>query len=118
MSDIGERVGLRIRELRLASGLTQAELAERVGPKIAVESISRIERGVHVPSLDRIARIVEALGASMDAFLVSLAVEPPEATMDREERKLIELVRQVPAHRRVHARRLIQVLLDVGAADA
>lgn len=56
----GVRLGQRIRELRLAAGLTQAELARRTG--IHRPNIARVEAGRHTPSLETIARLAHAIG--------------------------------------------------------
>ncbi|GAB5547469.1 MAG: hypothetical protein SangKO_072290 [Sandaracinaceae bacterium] len=54
------KLGQRIRELRLAAGLTQAELARRTG--IHRPNIARVEAGRHTPSLETIARLANAIG--------------------------------------------------------
>lgn len=56
----GVKLGKRIRELRLAAGLTQAELARRTG--IHRPNIARVEAGRHTPSLETLARIAQAIG--------------------------------------------------------
>jgi len=56
--------------LRLARGLTQKELAEKVGTKQA--SISRLERAVGKPSLRFLQKVAEALGARLEIRLVPL----------------------------------------------
>ncbi|MFW5877075.1 MAG: helix-turn-helix domain-containing protein [Myxococcota bacterium] len=56
----GTRLGARLRELRLAAGLTQAELARRTG--IHRPNIARVEAGRHTPSLDTLARLASAIG--------------------------------------------------------
>lgn len=56
----GAKVGSRLRELRKAAGLTQAELARRTG--IHRPNIARVEAGRHTPSLDTLARIAAAIG--------------------------------------------------------
>lgn len=43
-------MGARIRRLRLAAGLSQVQLAERVG--LDHRTISRMENGVHSTNLD------------------------------------------------------------------
>jgi transcriptional regulator with XRE-family HTH domain len=53
-----------IREARTGAGLTQAELAERCGTKQSV--VSRWERGVDVPRVDTLARILRACGLEAD----------------------------------------------------
>jgi len=67
----GERLGARLRELRLAAGLTQAELARRTG--IHRPNIARVEAGRHTPSLETLARIANAIGVSTTHVLVSRA---------------------------------------------
>lgn len=56
----GARLGARLRELRVAAGLTQAELARRTG--IHRPNIARVEAGRHTPSLDTLARLASAIG--------------------------------------------------------
>jgi DNA-binding XRE family transcriptional regulator len=53
------RIGTRIRELREAARLSQAALAARSG--IQRPNISRLEGGRHVPSLETLERIAQAL---------------------------------------------------------
>lgn len=60
-------IGLRVRQFRLVTGLTQAELAERV--EAAPETISRLERGKLAPSADLVERIASALGVKTDDVL-------------------------------------------------
>ena len=56
----GQRLGSRIRALRLAAGLTQAELARRTG--IHRPNIARVEAGRHTPSLETLSRLASAIG--------------------------------------------------------
>jgi DNA-binding XRE family transcriptional regulator len=56
----GARLGARLRELRVAAGLTQAELARRTG--IHRPNIARVEAGRHTPSLDTLTRLASAIG--------------------------------------------------------
>lgn len=65
----GEKLGARLRELRLKAGLTQAELARRTG--IHRPNIARVEAGRHTPSLETLARIANAIGVSTTHVLVS-----------------------------------------------
>ncbi|MEA2344706.1 MAG: Helix-turn-helix domain, partial [Thermoanaerobaculia bacterium] len=55
----GQLFGERLREVRLAKGLTQGELADRCGTSIA--AISHIERGTKVPTLTTLVRLADAL---------------------------------------------------------
>jgi DNA-binding XRE family transcriptional regulator len=61
LADIdGATLGRRLRSLRLAAGLTQAELARRTG--IHRPNIARVEAGRHTPSLETLARLAQAIG--------------------------------------------------------
>ena len=44
----GDKLGARLKQCRTAAGLTQAELAERVG--VSRKTINTVENGVFVPS--------------------------------------------------------------------
>jgi DNA-binding XRE family transcriptional regulator len=63
----GVRLGARLRELRVAAGLTQAELARRTG--IHRPNIARVEAGRHTPSLETLARLASAIGVSTTTVL-------------------------------------------------
>lgn len=60
-------LGAAAREVRLQRGLTQAEVAERIG--IAMEVYGRIERGVLLPSLPTFLGICHVLEADPRALL-------------------------------------------------
>ena len=59
----------QIARLRIEQGLTQAELAERVGTK--QPSIARLESGKHDPSLDLLTRVAAALGQRLEIRFVA-----------------------------------------------
>jgi len=63
---IRKRFGLRIKQLRVASGISQEEFADHA--KVARSYMSRIERGGANPSLDAIERLAEALGVDVQAL--------------------------------------------------
>jgi DNA-binding XRE family transcriptional regulator len=63
----GKRLGARLRELRKAAGLTQAELARRTG--IHRPNIARVEAGRHTPSLETLARLAAAIGVPTTAVI-------------------------------------------------
>jgi transcriptional regulator with XRE-family HTH domain len=62
--------GGRLRELREAAGLTQQQLADRVG--CSWEAVSRWERSVREPGWSQILALAAALGVECTAF-----TEPP-----------------------------------------
>lgn len=79
--------GDQIRALRLRAGLTQAELARRVGT--TQSAIARWERGAVSPSLRTGRRLAAACGHDL-AFVTEGAAEPEAATLDDGQRARIE----------------------------
>ena len=63
----GTLVGERIRAARTAQGISQSELAQRSGFHQAV--ISNLEREVHDPRLDTLARVAAGMGLSVVELL-------------------------------------------------
>lgn len=51
------------RKIRMDSGITQQDVAERMG--IAQTAVSRLEIGAHSPSLDMVERYAEAVGCRL-----------------------------------------------------
>lgn len=56
-----------ITSARLASGLTQAQLAERIG--VAPQHIGRWERGERKPKFDALLRIADALNCDVNTLI-------------------------------------------------
>lgn len=65
-------IGYQIARLRILQGLTQEELAEKVGTR--QPSIARLESGRSLPSLSFLEKIAEALDAEMEIRIVPKAV--------------------------------------------
>lgn len=92
-------LGLRIKELREAAGLTQAELAT-LSLK-TVETISNFERGKTLPSVRTLVALAPHLDCSPADFFSKLSLEPrsPDPAtiailnkgklLDDEDRKLL-----------------------------
>lgn len=57
------QLGMEIRRLRLAAGLTQAELAERAG--VSRRWLGRLERGHARAETGNLMRVVRALGLAV-----------------------------------------------------
>lgn len=80
-----------VRNARLRSRLSQRRLARRAGTSQA--AISRIERGLEEPSLERLQQILAGLG-----WKLRLELEPIEVH-DEEPRRLYQEVHTDPAVR-------------------
>ena len=72
--EFGKRIGRRIGALRRLAGLSQAGLAERLGPEVAVGTVSRWERGSMTPPVAVIERISVALGVTVDEFFAGVII--------------------------------------------
>lgn len=59
-----KKSGKRIQALRKESGMTQAQLAERVG--ISADNLGRIERGLQGVSIDLLIELASFFAVSMD----------------------------------------------------
>ena len=55
-----------ITRARMAAGLTQGQLAERIG--CAQKDVSRWENGVCKPGIDKLLRIADVTGCTVDAL--------------------------------------------------
>ncbi len=65
-------IGYQVARLRILQGLTQEELAEKVGTR--QPSIARLESGRSLPSLSFLEKIAEALDAEMEIKIVPKAI--------------------------------------------
>jgi len=75
-----EQLGAELRKARIALGLTQADVAEKV--ETDPETVSRFERGATLPSLTRLLDLADALDVSVSALLGAAS---PRATDELEE---------------------------------
>lgn len=60
-------MGQRVRKLRQEHGMSQTELAKKVG--VGQAHISDIELNHNAPSMDVLVRLAEALGVTVDDLL-------------------------------------------------
>lgn len=79
--DLAARVGAKVREVRAERGVSQAELARRIG--IIPQNLARLEMGRHVPSLDVLLKIARALEVSMDRLVRATPVRGAKAAASR-----------------------------------
>jgi transcriptional regulator with XRE-family HTH domain len=100
-----KQIGIEIKRIREARGMSQMELAEEVG--VSFQQIQKYEKGINKISVERIQQIAKALGTSVNTFFekekVPMVSEPPDeyfpkaALMDvtRDEAKLLQLFRKI-----------------------
>ncbi len=112
MSQIGENVGLRIREAREAKGLTQAALAESVA--LAVETISRMERGRQSPRLDHLAAVARVLGTTAGRLVDGDGGLPREEALPREISRVVNALRGLDDTGQRRIRKIVELALERG----
>lgn len=72
--DLAAKLSRNIAARRRALGLTQAQVAERLG--VDTETLSRFERGKHLPSLLTLERLSGLLATSVGDLLSEQEYEP------------------------------------------
>jgi transcriptional regulator with XRE-family HTH domain len=77
--------GTLLRRRRRAHGLSQRELALRAGTRQA--TISRIENGHEVPTVQRLDQLLTALGERLELRTVPIDPERPTADVDADQAK-------------------------------
>lgn len=100
---LGNRFGQRVREVRIEAGLTQKELAERVG--VPAQYVSMVETGSSAnPTLRLIVLLADALDVPTSDLLVDVerpGAQPKSGTLEA-------LLREAPASARALAIRLLE----------
>jgi transcriptional regulator with XRE-family HTH domain len=74
VSSVASRLGVRIRDLRLAHNLSQEQLAERAG--VSYKFIGDVERGNGNPTIKWLSAVAQGLGVSLKD-LVADEEDPP-----------------------------------------
>lgn len=87
-ADIVRRFAERLKEKRVALGLTQAELAKR--SDVTLNYIGRLEGAGAAPGIDLLERLAEALGATAADLLPSEPPPNPADVLRKEARRLFE----------------------------
>jgi transcriptional regulator with XRE-family HTH domain len=87
-TNLAKIVGLAIARQRMLRGLTQEQVAEQLG--IGGEAVSRIERGIVMPNIERLMQFAEIFGCEA-ADLLTQASRRPEDQAVRISQMLNEL---------------------------
>ncbi|HCY54374.1 MAG TPA: transcriptional regulator [Oceanicaulis sp.] len=117
--NIDRHVGERLRRRRRLLGLTQKELADRVG--IRFQQIHKYETGINRMSASRLFEIAEALGAPVEHFYDGLKTGGASGDLHGDllsRRETMELVRayyrlgRAPRQRLLELAKTLQSALD------
>jgi transcriptional regulator with XRE-family HTH domain len=101
----GETFGQRLARLRKKRGVTQVELAMRVG--LAQSNVSDYEHDVFRPNADMLLRIAQELRISTDELLGLRSSRPDSPILSRKIIKRMTLIEKLPLR---HQRALLQTI--------
>lgn len=92
MNQIEKSVGQRIKEYREKAGVSQEQLAERIG--ISITSMSNIERGVNYPSFNNFISILRSIDATADHILCDIIPASRDVKVSELNDKLNSLTQE------------------------
>jgi transcriptional regulator with XRE-family HTH domain len=116
--EVDRHVGAKVRERRLALGLTQQQLAELVGT--TYQQAHKYEKGVNRISAGRLHALARALGVDIGYFYEGLGSGEP-ARPTAQQRRMTELARSfsvLPQRQQEALAEMARVLAGVGEAAA
>jgi len=104
IGEVAERAfGARVRELRMALGVTQAELASRMtdmGYGMSQTMVAKMERGVRPTSVGELAVLGDILGVSLADLLAGESLPPEIARINEARLRVYSKAAAVQEHRR------------------
>lgn len=98
----------RIRELRIAAGKSQAELADVIG--VNKQAISQYERNVRFPRREILEALADYFNVSVDYLIGKTEVSPLLITPD--EHRILGLYRRLDSYKRGLAETMLRALVN------
>jgi transcriptional regulator with XRE-family HTH domain len=112
ISFIGDMTfGQKLRQLRIKKGLTQQQLAEKLGYKTN-SYISDVEKGHFIPSSKKLKKIARALGVPFKV-LDDMLLESRLESLGIKEPELISLFKDIPSLPEKDKRAIINAYLSI-----
>lgn len=105
-----EQYGPRIKQLRLASKESQAELAAVLGK--ARPHVTNIENGKDPASIEALIAVSDHYGVSLDWLIRGAAVQA-ENHLSSNEQRLVELYRSLPTTAKDNAIKLFEMAANI-----
>lgn len=107
-----ETTGQQVRRLRLARGLTQAELGKAVG--LSQRMVAYYEAQGGVPSAELLRKFADALDVSTDALLGRTATrrESPEPQINLRLWRRVRRIEELPSHDRKTILKMIDAMAN------
>jgi len=108
-----QRIGLRLRDLRVERAMTQDQVAGRAG--FTAKYLSEIERGTRDLPLSTLRALVEqGLGVSFDAFFTPGTMKRPRVaptSLPRDVETISALISELPTQLRRRLASLVQAVV-------
>ena len=86
--EIVQRFAARLRELRQARGMTQADLARQAS--VTPNYVGRLEAAGAAPGIDLVERLAVALGTTPADLLTTATSPDPHAVLQQQARHLLD----------------------------
>ena len=102
---LAELVGQAIARQRLRCQLSQEQIAERLG--IGSEAVSRIERGVVMPNVERLVELATIFGCETADLLTEVSSRPED-----QARRLYDLLSPLALDDRALVMDMVERLVD------
>ena len=96
------KLGHKLKDIRIKTGLSQKAFAERIGT--TQQNISNYENGLTEPSLDCLKRIASEFSVSLDGLLLGKS-----ACIEQE---ILDIVASMPEDRKQLSKKILQTMLD------
>ena len=93
LKDVKKYLGLKVRAIREAAGMTQEELAATCD--VSWRTISNLERGTVVPDLVMIYKISQEFNISIDEMLDNKIADNKSLSRLEKENQIIEKIRHI-----------------------
>jgi len=103
--------GQKLRRLRESKGLTQQQLAEKLG-YVTNSYISDVKKGAFIPSEEKLKKIAKALGVPFKE-LDDLLLESKLEQLGIKEPELISLFKYIPSLPEKDKRNIINAYLSI-----
>lgn len=111
--DIKSSIGSRVRKQRNLSGFSQEKLAELTD--VSVSSISRLENGQHMVSVEKLIEIAKALNVGIETILYDFSNK--EDGMDEETSQFVLLLERCTPEGKERLYHIVRMIMDYAAGD-
>lgn len=82
------KIGKRVKDARIQAGLTQEQLAEKTG--VSWSTVSSLERGLHMVSIERLLDISESLNSGLEVLLCDF-IDLKRLNTDESTKQIMEI---------------------------